>query len=185
MSCNPAYDDGTESGCGDTYSALNGVESCGLGQSYGGIGMSNYQQGLNSSNANSFCIQSQDYAPVQRMYDITAIPEIAKLQYYHQPTFLSKDGGKYNNIIIGNAQGETVFPSLQNASPQANRFMEQAKKGALKYGANIDRNQATFDKQNAITKGQAQLQSAYLQGKKQGKKEAFSMLTALNEQISP
>jgi hypothetical protein len=185
MSCNPAYDDGTESGCGDTYSALNGVESCGLGQSYGGIGMSNYQQGLNSSNANSFCIQSQDYAPVQRMYDITAIPEIAKLQYYEPTTYLSKNGENYVNDIIINVQGETALPSRQIASPQAIRFMQQAENGASKYVLNIDRNQGAFKKQNAISKGQLQdqLQSAYNQGMNRGKKEAFSVLASVNRQI--
>ena len=148
---NALYDDagqGAAALCGDNYSSLGGFDSCGLigGNGYGNIGMSVYQQGLIGNTA-SYCNQTQDYAAVKKMYDITDIPLVAKLNYYPTSTQLNLGGTRFLNAKIYDTQGNVAEPIGQGLSNAARKFMNDAKQGAASFASNVDSSQASFDAQ--------------------------------------
>ena len=160
---NPTYDDsgfGSSDVCGDNYSSLGGFDSCGLpGAGYGGIGMSNYQQGL-MADTPSYCNQTQDYAPVMKMYEITDVPLIAKLQYYPPDTQLSVDGTHYLNSKIINTKGQVALPKGQGLNAAAARYMAQAQAGASNFAKNVAASQLRYteeDMKKAAREGYASL----------------------------
>lgn len=160
---NPTYDDsgfGSSDVCGDNYSSLGGFDSCGLpGAGYGGIGMSNYQQGL-MADTPSYCNQQQDYAAVMKMYDITDVPTIAKLQYYPTDTQLSVDGTHYLNPKIFNTKGQVALPKGQGINAAAARYIREAQAGAVSFAKNVADSQNLYtaqDLQMARSEGYASL----------------------------
>ena len=148
---NPTYDDsgfGSSDVCGDNYSSLGGFDSCGLlGAGYGGIGMSNYQQGL-MANTPSYCNQQQDYAPVMKMYDITDVPTIAKLQYYQPLTTLSDNGSNYLNSKIIDTRGQVADPRGQGPNAAVAKYMREAGAGAANFAKNVAASQKIYTAQD-------------------------------------
>jgi hypothetical protein len=150
---NPSYDDsgfGSSDVCGDNYSSLGGFDSCGLlGSGYGGIGLSNYQQGL-MADTPSYCNQQQDYAPVKKMYDITDVPTIAKLQYFNPLTTISVDGTNYLNPKIIDTKGQVAPPRGQGPNSAALRYMQEAEAGAVNFAKNVASSQKSYTAQDMI-----------------------------------
>ena len=126
-SSNPNYDDvGQLDSCGDTYSSLSGIDSCGLAN------MSEYQQGMLAMTP-SYCNQTSDYAPVRKMYDATQMPAIAALQV-HTPITQMNNNMYYN--AIQTLDGKVIQPKAGMITPELADFNQQLQEATTIMAAN-------------------------------------------------
>ena len=126
-SSNPNYDDvGQLDSCGDTYSSLSGIDSCGLAN------MSEYQQGMLAMTP-SYCNQTSDYAPVRKMYDATQMPAIAALNV-HTPITQMNNNMYYN--AIQTLDGKVIPPRQGMITPELADFNKQLQEATTIMAAN-------------------------------------------------
>ena len=130
---NANYDDigQMDAGCGDNYSSLSGVDSCGMVG-----GMNQYQQGLLGLTP-SYCNQAQDYVGPKLMYNATAIPAYAGLQYF--PTTSNTIDNQVVQQKIISAAGQVAPVAGQVRNPNEAAFMQMVSDAAAATGVNAEK----------------------------------------------